>query len=206
VLRYRFASNANIPQSINVHGIKPKKRTIKGQNQQWKDEISHRWTHTPYDSRAFVFPSAEGARIKGIVKTGISKTLHRVMEGQELAMLLQTCSIDSREIDDDLAGCDSENLDDAGIGSDEDGDVTPEEASVSQLPPQDKKAYKDFVASSIMSKHRTDLDLQAHTAIDIACPNGGHAVFVCPCSTYEDTFHADLIAYKFYAHLEHPKH
>jgi hypothetical protein len=121
-------------------------------------------------------------------------------------MLLQTCSINSREIDDDLEECDSENLDDAAIDSDEDGDVTLEEASVSQLLPQDKKAYKDFAASSIMSKHRTDLDLQARTAIDIACPNGGHAVSVYLCSTYEDTFHADLVAYKFYTHLEHPKH
>jgi hypothetical protein len=57
-----------------------------------------------------------------------------------------------------------------------------------------------------MTARKTDLELQTCTAIDIACPDGGCAVFVCPCLTCEDTFSADLVAYKFYGHLEHPKH
>jgi hypothetical protein len=199
VLRYRFTGNANIPTSINVHGILPKEKTIKGQNQQWKQEISRIWTHTSYDSRTFMLPSAEVG-----CKTNICKTLHRVMEGEELAAMLQTCLSSCREVDEDLEleGSDIENIDD----SDEGGAVALEEATVSQLLPQDKKAYNDFAASSISTKHQSDLDLQGRTAIDIACPNGGHAVFVCPCPTCEDIFRADLVAYKFYAHLEHPKH
>jgi hypothetical protein len=103
---------------MNIHRPKPVEKTIKSQKQQWREEVSRLWTYTSYDSRAFVAPSAEGC------KSNIVKTLHQVMEGQELDMMLQTCS--TAEADDDLEGWDSEDFDDIGMASDEDGDAATE--------------------------------------------------------------------------------
>jgi hypothetical protein len=50
------------------------------------------------------------------------------MEGQELDMLLQTCS-PAEAADDDLEELDSEDFDDTSIASDDDGDAVTKEVS-----------------------------------------------------------------------------
>jgi hypothetical protein len=74
---------------------------------------------------------------------------------------------------------DIEQIEDTALRSD-DSDAGLEEANAGfQLSPKDKKAYEEFRSAEI---------------------------FVCPCPTSEDAFGVNYCVYKFYTHMEHPKH
>jgi hypothetical protein len=152
---------------------------------------------TSYDNRDFA-----AATISGKDK-GISNTMYKIFSGPELSTLLLQGSVGDITIEDEHT---EDAVEDADVilGCEEDNDD--DELEGLELSPQDKRIYKAFVNSTVVRHHATDRDLQCRTASDIACGDGSHAVFVCPCPECEDRFDVDIAVHKFYRHLEHPKH
>jgi hypothetical protein len=171
-------------------------KDITDQREAWECAINRLALHTPYDNRDFAAATLSSKN------QGASNTIFRVLHGQNLEGLLHISSTNDIESDDENI----EQIEDDALGSDE-SDAGLEEINAGfQLSLTDKKAYDEFGSSTIYREHCTDRELQNRTASGIACGNGAHAVFVCPCPTCEDTFGVNYRVYKFYTHMEHPKH
>jgi len=197
VLRYRFAGYTDVPLPFPAPTTKDPK-TQEDLFRIWKSILKILTRPTPYDDWDIAT-----ATVAGRYGT-VSNTLFQVFSGANLDTLLQTSSLYNIQEDDEPDSDD--DLDD---------DFTTEDNKVSDIDAastsrrhseKDMKIYKRFLASEIGATHVTHSDLQYRTAAHVFGVTDAIVIFACPCPDCLDMFDASVAAYKFYQHLEHPKH